>query len=176
MIRSFAALALLLACSAASAQPVPQEVPPPADVALPTLTTEPPSFALAIDGPAVGAPDAGRRSRAEVVLIRQEDGRRGKFKWKVEPAGRVGVDAEDFGGSLPEGTLDLRRGQSSAPIAFEVHGRGDKPYPRGFRVTVTGPITAKGEGEAGSVEMFLFDEGEAFRGRGGGAMFGAKPS
>ena len=150
MNRSFAALAFLLTCTAVSAQPVPQDAPSPVEASLPTLTAEPPSFAIAIDGPAVGAPDAGRSSRAEVVLIRQEDGRRGKFKWKIEPAGRVGVDAEDFGGSLPEGTLDLRRGQSSAPIAFEVHGRGDKPYPRGFRVTVTGPITAKGEGEATS--------------------------
>jgi hypothetical protein len=177
MIRSFAAAALIVASGHAWAQQVEQHVPKEASAAaVPSMPSEPPSFAIAIDGPAVGAPDAGGRSQAEVVLIRQEDARRGRFKWRIEPAGRDAADAEDFGGSFPEGTLDMKRGQTSASIAFEIRGRGDRPYPRGFRVKVTGPVTAKGEGEAGSVDMYLIDEGEPYRGRTGGGMYGAKPS
>jgi hypothetical protein len=177
MIRSFAAAALIVASSQAWGQQVQQPVPQETPAAnVPTMPSEAPSFAIAIDGPAVGAPDAGGRSHAEVVLIRQEDARRGRFKWKVEPAGRGAADADDFGGSFPEGTLEMKRGQTSAPISFEIHGRADRPYPRSFRVKVTGPVTAKGDGEAGSVDMYLFDEGEPYRGRKDGAVFGAKPS
>lgn len=177
MIRSFAAAALIVASSHAWGQQVQQPVPQEAPAApVPTMPSAAPSFAIAIDGPAVGAPGAGSRSRAEVVLIRQEDASRGRFKWRVEPAGRGAADADDFGGRFPEGTLDMKRGQTSAPIAFEIHGRDDRPYPRSFRVKVTGPVTAKGDGESGSIEMYLIDEGEPYRGGRGGAMFGAKPS
>ncbi|MFC6047566.1 hypothetical protein ACFPYM_06945, partial [Methylobacterium hispanicum] len=137
---------------------------------------EPPTFALAADGPAVSAPSGGRPGRGEILVIRQEDSRKARFRWKVEPAGGNAADAADFGGVFPEGTIDFRRGQTSGVIAFEVLGLPDRSYPRSFRVRVTDPAGAKAEGGGSSMEMFIFDEGEAFRPRNDGAFYGAKPS
>lgn len=181
MIRSFVLASLLLSAAHAAAQTVPSAaVPgqaPAAERTLPpSMPPEPPSFALAVDGPAVGAPAGGRPGRGEVVVIRQEDARKARFRWKVEPAGRNAADADDFGGAFPEGTIDFRRGQTSGAIAFEVRGLPDRPYPRGFRVKVTGPGSAREAGDDAEVEMFIFDEAEAFRPRKEGAVFGAKPS
>ena len=181
MIRSFALAFVLLAASAAAARAVPSEaVPGQAPLAQrtapPALPSEPPTFALAADGPAVGAPSGGRPGRAEILVIRQEDARKVRFRWKIEPAGGNAADADDFGGVFPEGTIDFRRGQTSGAIAFEVLGLPDRTYPRSFRVRVTDPVGAKGESGGSTMEMFIFDEGEAFRPRNDGALYGAGPS
>ena len=181
MIRSFVLASLLLSAANAAAQTVPSAaVPGQVSVARqalpPSMPSEPPAFALAVDGPAIGAPAGGRPGRGEVVVIRQEDARKARFRWKVEPAGRNAADADDFGGAFPEGTIDFRRGQPSGAIAFEVRGLPDRPYPRGFRVKVTEPGGTREAGGGAEVEMFIFDEAEAFRPRNDGAAFGAKPS
>lgn len=179
VIRSFALAGVLLASASAEAEtaPVPTAtapVPAAETAPPPPMPPDPPTLALAVDGPAVAAPPNGRKGLGEVLVIRQEGSAKARFHWKVEPAGRNAADPNDFGGAFPEGTLEFRRGQTSGAISFEVRGLPDRSYPRGFRVRVTGAGGAQGDDAA--VEMFIFDEAEAFRPRNDGALFGAKPS
>src|SRR5690606_33519902 len=125
-----------------------------------TVSNDDSSFSITADAVAVDEGNSGNTLVTYVVTRNGDSSQAANVSWSVQTGG--GIDAADFGGSIPSGTLNFAAGETSRTITVSVRGDLLVENDEALTVALSAPSVGSIEPGEGSATTTLVGDDDSF--------------